>query len=158
MTPFIWNSRKYKWMYSDKKYCSLGDGGGGRKDYNRGPSKLRGLMKLCYLDYGNVPNVLKSKSSEHTLQMVVKVCLKRTETKCSVVSSSLINSELPSIRRNVLWFFHKESGWLFLYTFCLGISLICAIYLRTFLFFFFSFVVCLGVFKIFLIHHHYNSL
>ena len=69
------------------------------KDYNRGPSKLRGLMKLCYLDYGNVPNVLKSKPSEHTLQIVVKMCLKRTETKCSV---SLINSELPSIRKNVL--------------------------------------------------------
>lgn len=124
------------------------------KDYNRGPSKLRGLMKLCYLDYGNVPNVLKSKPSEHTLQIVVKMCLKRTETKCSV---SLINSELPSIRKNVLWFFHEESGWLFLYTFCLGISLICAIYLSTFLFFF-SLCCCLGVFKIFLIHHHYNSL
>ena len=53
-----------------------------------------------------------SKSSEHTLQIGVIVCLKEAETKCKVVSSLLINSDILSTRK--IFFFHEEYGFIIL--------------------------------------------
>ena len=87
-----------------------------------------------------------SKSSEHTLQIGVTVCLKEAETKCKVVSLLLINSDILSTRR--IFFFREESGWLFLYTFCLGVSLTCAVILAQFCFvLFFPLLLLFGSFQ-----------
>ena len=129
----------------------------GEKDYKRRTSKLQGLMKLCYLDYGNGTNVLMSKSSEHTLQIGVTVGLKKAETKCKVVSSLLINSDIPSTRK-IFFFPWRIRMVIPVHILPVNFLDLCY-YLSTVLFCFVVFLCCccLGVFKIFLIHHHYNS-